>query len=95
MVLVITKVKRWMLIAESARPASVTKATNDYEDVMVLLSWLAERKVGINFAEYREKPKSQLLPGFQLLYTKHPSVRGLLKETMGHEDFAFITSESR
>lgn len=40
----------------------------------VILAWLVKHKVRIDFALYSEKPKDQLLPGFELLYKNHPTV---------------------
>mgnify|MGYP006900021950 CR=1 FL=1 len=63
-----------MFIAESTRPNSQIKARNDFYDMEVILAWLVKHKVRIDFALYSEKPKDQLLPGFELLYKNHPTV---------------------
>ncbi|WEW61207.1 hypothetical protein PRK78_006697 [Emydomyces testavorans] len=89
-VLVLTKIKRWMYIAESTRPASIKKAINDEHDIEALLKWLQERNVKIEFSWYPEKPKGELLPGLQLLLQRGPSFHDLLKRTLHPEDFQAI-----
>ena len=79
-----------MFIAESTRPASITKARNDVSDIQVILRWLAERNIRIDFTAYPEKPKDQLLPGFRMMYARYAEVRGLLAATMEEEDLALI-----
>jgi hypothetical protein len=89
---VLTKAKRWMHIADSTRPASIQKASNDIADIKVILRWLSERKIRIDFAAYPEKPKGELLPAIRMMYVRHADMRGLLEATMAEEDFALIRS---
>lgn len=81
-----------MFISESTRPASVTKATNDLEDIQVILQWLKKRSLQINFADYQEKPKEEILPGFRMLYMRGSEFKVLLNATMMEEDLASIRS---
>jgi hypothetical protein len=80
-----------MCIAESSRPESVTKATNDIKDIMKLLQWLSQRSMTIDFSAYPEKPKDDLLPGFRLLLQRGgPRINDLLKMTLEPADFLQI-----
>ncbi|KAL9100940.1 MAG: hypothetical protein Q9163_003755 [Psora crenata] len=89
-VLVLTKIKRWMFIAESTRPASKSKANHDLTDIRVILRWLAERKIRIDFTAYPEQPKDRFLPGLRMLYARDTEAQGLLDVTMEEEDLASV-----
>ncbi|KAJ9480970.1 hypothetical protein VN97_g12546 [Penicillium thymicola] len=89
-VLILTKIKRWHSLAESTRPQSVRKAGGDFEDMTVILLWLAENNLRIDFTAYPEKPKGELLPCFRKLYELHAITRSLLEVTMDARDFALI-----
>jgi hypothetical protein len=79
-----------MFIRESTRPASISKAITDLEDIRVILVWLKERELLIDFAAYPEKPKEELLPGFHAMYRKGAEFRTLLHATMVEEDLALV-----
>lgn len=79
-------------MAESTRPQSIQKARNDFHDIEVLLSWLAEKNTHIDFEAYRAKPKNDLLPGIIKLYEMHATIRPLLEATLGKNDLVLISN---
>ncbi|EFR01871.1 hypothetical protein MGYG_04869 [Nannizzia gypsea CBS 118893] len=90
-VLVLTKLKRWMHISNSTRPASIARAVNDMQDIKTILEWLIRHGLKINFDMYPEKNKEELLPGMKsLLETSDPDIAGLLKDALFPDDFAAI-----
>ncbi|KAL2012784.1 hypothetical protein VTN00DRAFT_309 [Thermoascus crustaceus] len=91
-ILVLTKIKRWMHIADSTRPASAQKAINDFRDIEVILRWLSERNMCLDFTAYPEKPKEDLMPGFHMMYSRFTQMRHLLDATMAEEDLALVKS---
>lgn len=86
----LTKLKRWMFIAESTRPKSMTKARNDREDLQAILQWLGTRNMVIDFSMYQEKSKDDLLPGVALLLALNPEFHSLLERVLSPEDFKAI-----
>jgi hypothetical protein len=89
-VLIFTKVKRWMFIADSTRPLSANKAESDLDDILVILRWLAQQNLFLNFMGYPEKPKKDLLPGFELLYHRDDEARQLLHRVMDVTDLEAV-----
>ncbi|EAS27467.3 uncharacterized protein CIMG_10072 [Coccidioides immitis RS] len=55
-------------------------------DVRLLLRWLAQESLEIDFACYRGTPKPNLLRTFGSLYALHDDVRELLRNTMKPAD---------
>ncbi|KAI4125347.1 MAG: hypothetical protein LQ338_004306 [Usnochroma carphineum] len=93
-VLIITKVKRWVHLAESTRPQSIAKAASDFSDIEFLLHWLVDHNQEVDFESYAAvKPKVQLLPMFRTLYRIKTGVRGLLQRVLKAADFEYITSQ--
>lgn len=64
----------------------------DFDDIQVILEWLKERKMQIDFAAYPEKSKMEIMPGFRMLHEKSAEAEALLSVTMAKEDFTFIRS---
>jgi hypothetical protein len=79
-------------LAESTRPQSVKKRRSDVRDIEVLVNWLAENELHMNFEGYPEKPKEELLSGVRKLYQMHAAIRPLLETTLDAEDFALINN---
>lgn len=90
--LVITKVKRWRFIADSARPQSQQRAAADRHDIGALLRWLEQHGETIDFHEYGVKPRDELIPGFQGLYWKCPDLRQLLERVLSADDVEYVTN---
>lgn len=88
----LTKIKRWSFLDESTRPKSIKKADGDAQDIEVILTWLARKKLCIDFADYPDKPKEDLLSGVRKLHEMHAAVRPLLEVTMEVQDFALISN---
>ncbi|KAI4153000.1 MAG: hypothetical protein L6R39_001694 [Caloplaca ligustica] len=92
-VLIITKVKRWVHIAESTRPQSMLKADSDLNDIQFLLKWLNSHDQKVDFDSYAAiKPKDQLLPAFRTLYRIHADIRGLLQRVLKDDEFQYVRS---
>ncbi|KAJ5931633.1 hypothetical protein N7516_006122 [Penicillium verrucosum] len=91
-VLVLTKLKRWALFANSTRPASTSKAARDVKDIQVILIWLVNDGSLIDFEGYPEKPKHELLALVRELYQMHTTTRPLLAATLSAEDLALISN---
>ncbi|KAK2752123.1 hypothetical protein FQN55_008013 [Onygenales sp. PD_40] len=90
-VLILTKLKRWMFLAESTRPKSVTRAENDFYDMEKILRWLDKRSATIDLAKYPETPKEKLLQGLRLLIRADGGrLYDLLKSTLPPDDFQAI-----
>lgn len=79
-------------MADSTRPQSVRKARNDFIDIEVLLMWLADINIHIDFEGYRAKPKKDFLPGIIKLYKMHATIRPLLEVTLEKEDLVSISN---
>lgn len=93
--LISTKIKRWMHIAESTRPQSIQKRDSDLTDISHLLDWLVARHIKIDFAGYAAlKPKHQLLLGYRLLYQNHPELIDQLCKVLEKEDFESVISQN-
>lgn len=89
--LVLTKIKRWMFIAESTRPASRIKAHNDLDDIKTLLQQMVDNKMTMDFSLYPEKAKEDLLPGVRkLLALGYADVADMLQKTLTPGDFQAI-----
>jgi hypothetical protein len=91
--LICLKVRRWMHIAESTRPASRQKATTDAQDITFLLEWLASSGVLVSFWSKEEKPKSSLLSGFKLFVQLHPETKEQVKTVLDPEDYKMLLEE--
>ncbi|KAK2806656.1 hypothetical protein FQN51_006622 [Onygenales sp. PD_10] len=90
-VLILTKLKRWMFLAESTRPKSVTRAENDFYDMEKILRWLDKRSATIDMARYPETSKEKLLQGLRLLIRADGGrLYDLLKSTLPPDDFQAI-----
>ncbi|EEQ29137.1 hypothetical protein McanMca71_000818 [Microsporum canis] len=91
-ILTLTKLKRWMHIADSTRPASMSRAADDMSDMKTILEWLVSHSLKVNFEMYPEKSKEELLPGMaKLLERGDTEIAGLLKETLFPEDFEALS----
>ncbi|KAM5474602.1 hypothetical protein MferCBS49748_000008 [Microsporum ferrugineum] len=91
-ILILTKLKRWMHIADSTRPASILRAAHDLNDMKTILEWLVSHNLKVNFEMYPEKSKEELLPGMaKLLERGDTEIAGLLKETLFPEDFEALS----
>jgi len=87
-VLVITKIKRWMNLAESTRPQSIMKAGTDKRDILFLLKWLVEQNRKVDFQSYEAiKPKDELLPAFRLFYRLVPESETVMQGALDSADF--------
>ncbi|KKZ61833.1 hypothetical protein EMCG_03622 [[Emmonsia] crescens] len=89
-VLLLTKVHRWMFIAESTRPASLAKAGTDFRDIITLLNWMRDHNLTIEFSGFYETRKEKLLAGFQLLLHLNEGLKDVLKQIMFQADFQTI-----
>jgi len=89
-ILILTKIKRWVVISTSTRPETKIKARSDQRDIEYLLEWLAAKSLFIDLDAYQGKSRPQL---FVMLKTfKHRSlhVRGsedVLKCVMREADW--------
>jgi len=94
-VLIITKIKRWVHIAESTRPQSIQKANSDLSDITFLIRWLVSNDQEVDFESYAAiLPKDRLLPGFRTLHRLNAAVRGDLQKVLKAVDFQYVTSQS-
>jgi hypothetical protein len=66
------------------------KAERHIQDIEVLLNWLVQNDLRIDFEGYPENPKQDLLSGVRKLYQMHATARRLLETTSKAEDFALI-----
>ncbi|KAK2804373.1 hypothetical protein FQN50_006666 [Emmonsiellopsis sp. PD_5] len=90
-VLILTKLKRWMFLAESTRPESITRAENDLYDMEKTLRWLDKRGATIDMTKYPETSKEKLLEGFRkLIQANGGRLYDLLKSTLHPDDFQAI-----
>ena len=60
-VLILMKMKRWYINAESTWPATILKNRSDTSDLAYLIQWMAERDLMIGFQLYRGKTRDGLL----------------------------------
>ncbi len=82
-----------MHIADSTRPASITKANSDLIDIKYLLRWLADHNQQVDFGYCAAfTPKDRLLPGFRQLYSKGTVVRNNLQKVLQAADFQYVSS---
>ena len=82
-----------MHIANSTRPASISKAESDLVDIKYLLDWLAGHNEKVDFGYYAQfAPKDRLLPGFRQLYRELKSRRGRLQSVLQADDFQYVSS---
>ena len=94
-VLIITKTKRWVHIADSTRPQSMITAENDLTDITYLLRWLADHNQQIDFDYYAAfAPKARLLLGFRKLYSNFTGVRHNLEKVLQAADFQYVRSQN-
>ena len=82
-----------MHIANSTRPASMSKADSDLVDIRYLLDWLAGHNQKVDFGYYAQfSSKDRLLPGFRQLYREVESGRGKLQSVLQADDFLYVSS---
>ncbi|EGD97450.1 hypothetical protein TESG_04859 [Trichophyton tonsurans CBS 112818] len=62
-VLVLTKLKRWMHISDSTRPASIARTANDMQDIKTILGWLIGHRLKVNFDMHPEKKRRSFSQG--------------------------------
>ncbi|OAX80496.1 hypothetical protein ACJ72_05174 [Emergomyces africanus] len=79
-----------MFIAESTRPASKSKASDDSRDIRELLLWMSDHNTIIEFGDFYETRKEKLLAGFQLFLMHHGGLRDVLEKVMFPADFQAI-----
>ena len=91
--LICLKVRRWMHIAESTRPASSQKAITDARDIKFLLEWLASSGGLVSFWNKEEKHKLSLLGGFKLFVQLHPKTKDQVKTVLNPEDHKVVLEE--
>ncbi|PWY66396.1 hypothetical protein BO94DRAFT_528783 [Aspergillus sclerotioniger CBS 115572] len=91
-ILFLTKVKRWAIYRTSHRPESKRKFKTDAEDIVVLLKWLRDSGMHIDFAGYPERPKELTLQNVCDLYRHSESSEmcQLLEANLKPEDLAAV-----
>lgn len=70
--LICLKIRRWRHIADSDRPQSILKASNDLIDIHFRLNWLVEQGKMVSFEGFSSVKKLALLEGFRLFLQKFP-----------------------
>jgi hypothetical protein len=84
------KMKRWSFIVDSTRPQSIAKAHGDKSDVLILLEWLEQNNIRVDFKAWPENSKESMLRFFHLWLHKYPESIYLLGNVLTARDFALI-----
>lgn len=91
-ILILTKIKRWANILTSTYPPLMHKAKTDFEDILFLLSWQADRNLTISMQLYKAQHPDR---PYRALYTLAVYLRdkrmlepwALLKKVVTAEDW--------
>lgn len=91
-ILVLTKLKRWANISTSTYPPSMRKARTDFEDILFLLRWQADRNLTISVQLYKAQHPDRLYQALNTLavYVKDKRMLepwALLKKVVTAEDW--------